>query len=147
MAQRAQHLPALGAAHSTRSVVVRHLGRLDAAARDARTGVDLLTRCGAATDGAVLAQADVLIELGDHAECAELLVQLPESWVARLASGRLRAATGMAGSAVDDLLECGKLVAHQDIGNPAVAPWRSEVALVLHSTGRSADALALARDE
>jgi DNA-binding CsgD family transcriptional regulator len=109
---------------------------------------------------AILAQlVTALIERGELDEAEALLAdfglatppsELSELYTSNLllfARGRLRAAAGDPGLALDDLLECGRREEAWQEHNPALIPWRSEAALAYHSLGQSEDARRLAAEE
>jgi len=148
-AERWQHRPCLAAARSARSVTARMLGRLPAAADDARTGLDLLVSCGATRRAGAAVEflarlVQVLVDLGGHDEALNLIElseldrAVPRTWAGTtllLARGRLSIAAGEPADGVRDLLAAGELLAAWNATNPAVAPWRSDLALALHSMG------------
>jgi DNA-binding CsgD family transcriptional regulator len=65
------------------------------------------------------------------------------------ARGRLLVARGQVEPGIAELLACGERceIAAGGPGNPAIVRWRSEAALALAATGRTAEALALAEEE
>ncbi|MBT2423794.1 AAA family ATPase [Streptomyces sp. ISL-22] len=99
---------------------------------------------------------NVLVDLGALEEARELLDRsgllgdLPEvidyNFVL-LARGRLRRASGDLHSALADLRECGRRFQAWRMDNPAIAPWRSQLALVHAALNEPARARAIAADE
>ena len=67
-------------------------------------------------------------------------------WVLR-ARGLLRLAQGRSDEAVEELRECGRRATAIDHLNPAVLPWRSQLAHALIDLGETAEARWLAIDE
>ena len=99
---------------------------------------------------------EALIERSEVALAAEELQgrdlegPLPGTWAMTpllLARGRLRAAAGDHRSAVDDLMEVGRRCERWGLRNPAMAPWRSSVALPLMRIGDQDRAVRLAEEE
>ncbi|MFD9704677.1 LuxR C-terminal-related transcriptional regulator [Lentzea sp. NPDC059081] len=62
---------------------------------------------------------------GDRQDSAEL----------RFARGRLLLAEGQTAAALEELLDCGRLLAARGVVNPAVLPWRSSAALAAAAGG------------
>ncbi|WP_439659828.1 helix-turn-helix transcriptional regulator [Lentzea sp. HUAS TT2] len=60
-----------------------------------------------------------------HADCAELC----------FARGRLLLAQGQSAAALDEFLDCGRLLSAWGVVNPAVLPWRSSAALAACDVG------------
>jgi ATP/maltotriose-dependent transcriptional regulator MalT len=131
-----------------------HVGDLAGAEVDARTlreitlgygwplglGMALATLGEVLLERAELEQAQVV--LGDE--------PVPESymyiWMLRV-RGRLRLAQGRPDEAVEELRECGRRADATDHFNPAVLPWRSDLALALAELGLTTEARQLALDE
>jgi DNA-binding CsgD family transcriptional regulator len=63
------------------------------------------------------------------------------------ARGRLRLAQGQTAAGIAELLACGERCDAEGQSNPAIVPWRSQVAPALAEVGRREEALALAREE
>jgi DNA-binding CsgD family transcriptional regulator len=107
-----------------------------------------------ATAAAVLVES--LIERGEldgawaELEAIGMTGELPElntfSWVLAR-RGRLRAARGDLGGALEDLDEAGRRLASWGVANPAEARWRSDAALVHLRLGNREEALRLAGQE
>ncbi|MDX3661034.1 LuxR C-terminal-related transcriptional regulator [Streptomyces sp. ID05-26A] len=96
-------------------------------ARDVRPrlrGVAGAWRVLALTEAGELDRARATLVPG-HQDDAEL----------RFARGRLLLAEGQAAAALDEFLECGRLLATWGVANPAVLPWRSSAALAAADTG------------
>ncbi|MFC5032549.1 ATP-binding protein [Streptomyces sp. DSM 41987] len=153
-AERWQHRPALAAARSLRGVVAHRLGRLPAAAEDARIAFEMLIGCGAPrrTGAAVellARRVEILVDLGAYDE-AESLVELsdlcgdlPKTWggtALLLARGRLRAVAGHPAEGLRDLLAAGRRLPSWNVLNPAVAAWQTESAAALLMLGETAGA-------
>lgn len=148
------HRPSLAAARSLRGVVAHRLGRMPAAAEDARSALELLIGCGAPRQRGAAVEflarlVEVLVDLSDHDEAAGLLERselcgdVPRTWAGTallLARGRLRVAAGAPAEGLRDLLGVGDRLPSWKVENPAVAPWRSETATALLALGETADA-------
>lgn len=63
--------------------------------------------------------------LTEHPDCAELC----------FARGRLLLAQGQSAAALDEFLDCGRLLSAWGVVNPAVLPWRSSAALAACDVG------------
>ncbi len=157
-AGRWQHVLLVAAARSVRGEVARRLGRLPAAADDARGALAALVECGAprnqgAAVGALARLVDVLVDRGALDEAAALVeeaglaAEAPATWggaALLLARGRLRLAAGHQAEALRDLTAAGGRFAVWGVENPAAASWRSEAAAALAQLGEAAEARRLA---
>jgi DNA-binding CsgD family transcriptional regulator len=147
----------IGAALTFRVELFVHRGDLADAEVDARTLREIADGYGwpLSVGAAAAALGEVLIGRGELAEAAAVLGSGPPSEVPEvytnllvlLARGRLRLAEGRVHEAVAELRECGRRADAIDHVNPAVLPWRSELALALAELGQTAEAAWLARDE
>ncbi|WP_407936535.1 AAA family ATPase [Lentzea tibetensis] len=160
-ARRWGHRPALAAARSARSVVIRRLGRPAAALEDAHAGVDLLVDCGADRRRGVAVEylarlVHILVDMGRYDEAtgllerADLMGEIRRSWAGvelLFARGRLRVASGHPAAGVRDLLAAGARLASWEVANPAVVPWRSEAATALLELGEAQEAREHAAEE
>lgn len=159
-AERWQHRPGIAAARSLRGVVAHRLGRMPAAAEDARIAFEMLIGCGAPrrTGAAVeflARRVEILVDLGEHDE-AERLVELsdlcgevPKTWAGTallLARGRLRAAAGRPAEGLRDLLAAGRRLASWNVVNPAAAPWQTGTSAALLTLGETTGARREAAD-
>jgi DNA-binding CsgD family transcriptional regulator len=131
------------------------------AEEDARTALALECKHGWPAGGPHLAAELVLalIERDELEQAAAILDEanltgpageLPTLYASNLllyARGRLHAAAGNAGHAVEDLVDCGRRQWLWEEQNPALIPWRSEAALALRALGRSDQAASLADEE
>jgi DNA-binding CsgD family transcriptional regulator len=108
---------------------------------------------------AIAALGEVLIERGELAEAEETLFEGPYAgpaatlphvymsiWVLRV-RGLLRIAQQRPEDAVVELRESGRRALDVDHVNPAVLPWRSQLALVLAALGELDEAHRLSADE
>lgn len=159
-ATRWGHRPCLAAALSLRGAVAHRLGRMPAAAEDARTALDLLVGCGAPRHRGAAVEftarlVDILVDLGAYDEAAGLVEHsdvrhdVPPTWggtALLLARGRLRVAAGQPSEGLRDLLAGGGRLPSWKTENPAVAPWRSDAATALALLGESAEARHQAAD-
>lgn len=127
-------------------------GELAEAEADAQSAIDALpsARHGWRT------LAEVALERRDSAYAARCLDALavdqepPGSWIwslGRATRGRVRAAHGDVGGALDDLLSAGSALQALGVTNPAYAAWRSSAALLIARRGDRSRALALVREE
>jgi DNA-binding CsgD family transcriptional regulator len=108
-----------------------------------RMGVLLATAClaQALTEQGKLSAAEAAAGAADPADDSYPNLLLLH------ARGRLRLAQGDAGSALEDLLECGRREQIMGERNPALMDWRSQAALALAKSGRAQEAAALAEEE
>ena len=139
------------------SMLAVHEGRIADAEADARASL-------AASEGqpwyvrvmAGAALCDALIDRGRLGEADEV-VTATDGWgdlecnfmfnLMRLARGRLLAARGDAGKAVEDLRRLGELDDPWRGRCPVAMPWRTHAALALHRCDRAAEARELAEEE
>ncbi|MEV6005952.1 LuxR family transcriptional regulator [Streptomyces sp. NPDC051976] len=153
-AARWDHRPCLAAARSLRATLTHRLGRLPAAAEDARAALALLAGCGAPPgDGTAVEYlarlVDILVDAGEYTEAAALLAradlpgEIPATWAGTallLARGRLRAAAGQPAEGVRDLLTAGGRLPSWTVDNPAVSAWRADAAAALLHLGETNEA-------
>ncbi len=149
----------VGGALTFRAELFLHLGDLAGAEVDARTLQEIAVGYGwpLGTGAAASTLGQVLIERGELAEANTVLfafapapAEVPAVYtnlLVLLARGRLRLAQGRVHEAVGELRELGRRADAIDHYNPAVVPWRSQLALALDQLGQTAEALWLARDE
>jgi DNA-binding CsgD family transcriptional regulator len=149
-ARRWMHQPLLALARSTRSSISRALGNLTTAGQDARAGLEGLLACRVSRRGGVavwllavlvliLTDCDRTEEATETLELAELTGTVPEGRSGAellFARGRLRVATGQLVDGVNDLIAGGERFTAHGVHNPALAPWRSAVALPLQQLGQ-----------
>ena len=118
------------------------------AADDARVALALSAGWPLAEERAAACLGEALVELGELDEAERLLVDARFSGPAVMfARGRLRLAQGRVDAAIDDLYESGRRALARGIVNPAVVPWRSQLALALLQRGQVTEARCLAADE
>jgi DNA-binding NarL/FixJ family response regulator len=150
-----------GCALTFRGELYVRIGDLASAEVDARTLHEIATVYGwpLGEGFAVATLGEVLIERGELDEAASLLAGgalagppaavahvYPNVWVL-LARGRLRLAQRRVEDAIDELRECGRRALAIDHANPAVVPWRSQLAHALAEVGQTAQARRLAAEE
>lgn len=127
-------------------------GDLAEAEADAQSAIDALpsARHGWRT------LAEIALERCDSdyaARCIDALAvdeEPPGSWIwslGRSTRGRVRAAHGDVGGALDDLLSAGSALQALGVANPAYAAWRSTAALLIAQRGDRSRALTLVREE
>ena len=151
----------VGGALVFRAELFSHIGDLANAEVDARTlheiadGYGWVLGLGTAT----WVLGEVLIERGELDEAEELLFGGPFEGSAAMVPhvysnvwvlwvrGLLRQVSGRSADAVEELRECGRRATAIDQLNPAVLPWRSQLAHVLLDLGETAEARWLAIDE
>jgi DNA-binding CsgD family transcriptional regulator len=140
-----------------RAFVNQRLGQVQEAIADAQAAlehaVDGSDVAGPATHAAL---AQGLIEAGD-VEAAEQALESPAGlaqWADRApyayfleARARLRWLQGDAHGALEDLLECGRLLDRLRVTNPAVIAWRSQAALAANRDGEEQLARRLVKEE
>ena len=144
-----------------RAELFAHIGDLANAEVDARTLQEIADGYGwvLGLGTAVWVLGEVLIERGELDEAEALLFGGPfaESaaavphvysnvWVLCV-RGLLRRAQGRPAEAAEELRECGRRATAIDHLNPAVLPWRSDLAHALLDVGETAEARWLAIDE
>ena len=149
----------VGGALTFRAELFLHVGDLAGAEVDARTLREIAGGYGwpLGAGAAASTLGEVLIERGELAEADAVLfafggspAEVPAVYtnlLVLLARGRLRLAQGRIHEAVAELREFGRRADAIDHFNPAVVPWRSQLALALDQLGQTAEALWLARDE
>jgi DNA-binding CsgD family transcriptional regulator len=143
-----------GSALTFRGELFLHVGDLANAEVDARTLLELSTGYGwpLGEQFGVAHLGAVLVERGELDAADELLGDgaVPDVygglWVL-LDRGRLRHAQGRLEEAAAELRECGRRALAIDHYNPAVIPWRSQLAQVLAELGETTEARWLASDE
>jgi DNA-binding CsgD family transcriptional regulator/tetratricopeptide (TPR) repeat protein len=147
--------PAVALISCWRSPLALRRGAIADAEEDARTALDVM---GPAAWGPSIALpvaflVDALLERGESdeawaaLEAHDLLDELPDSWRANLLLGsraRLRAVRGDTRGAIADLRATGERHQAWGIRNPAVVPWRSQLADLL---GPGDEAASLAAEE
>ncbi|HET6551131.1 MAG TPA: LuxR C-terminal-related transcriptional regulator, partial [Solirubrobacter sp.] len=148
----------VGGVLTFRSELFVHLGDLASAEVDARTLHEIAAGYGwpMAMGSAVAALGEVLIERGELDEAEGILfggtpaAALPHIyshiWMLRV-RGLLRLRQGRPLEAVEELRESGRRALAVDHVNPAVLPWRSDLAHALLDLGEVSEARTLARDE
>jgi DNA-binding CsgD family transcriptional regulator len=150
---------AIGALRSglgVRARVAMMRGDVLAAETDVRALLDLAEEGELGPPGLLDLLIEVLIERGRLAEADEELRR--SGFVGELprlaplnslvsARGRLRLAQGQTEAGIADLLACGERCDAGGPSNPAIVPWRSQVAPALLESGRREEALALATQE
>jgi DNA-binding CsgD family transcriptional regulator len=153
------HRPGLAAVRSLRGAVAHRLGRMPAAAEDARAALELLEGCGVpryagAALGLLARLVHVHVDLGAYDEAAALVAEVrtdtARTWAGTallLARGRLRVAAGQHADGLRDLLTAGGRLPAWKADNPAVAPWRSGAAWALLALGEPAEARRYAAEE
>ncbi|GGP00011.1 ATP-binding protein [Wenjunlia tyrosinilytica] len=158
---RWQHRPSLAAAHSLRSAVARLHGPLPLAVEDARSALRIMDGCGLGrrTPAAIealarlveaLVDTDAIDEAAGLLEFSQLTDEVPQTWAGAMllmARGRLRTAAGHPSCGARDMQDAADRLTAWSVGNPAVAPWRSELALAAHALGDHAGAGRLAAME
>ncbi|MFF3753467.1 LuxR C-terminal-related transcriptional regulator [Streptomyces sp. NPDC002018] len=119
----------------------------------------LLTRgaSGSVTCLAVAWLVEALVQLGeldrahkvllDHGLADRLDVGLPDRMHILAARGALHTAMGQFQQAVDDYIDCGRILNALNVANPAVIPWRSKATFAALAARRYDLALALSEDE
>jgi DNA-binding CsgD family transcriptional regulator len=139
-----------------RARVAMMCGEVLGAEADVRALLDLAEEGELGPPGLLDLLVEVLIERGRLEEADEELHragfvgELPR--LAPLnsllsARGRLRLAQGRTEAGIAELLACGERCDTTGPSNPAIVPWRSQVAPALARTGRREEALALAGEE
>lgn len=137
------------------------MGDLASAEVDARTLLEIATASGwPGGEGFALAWlAEVLVERGEIEEAERLfegegaaasdraLMRGYTSAEMLLARGRVRMAAGRTVEGIDSLRESGRWSTAVDVVNPAITPWRSQLAHALLDVGQSEEAERLAADE
>lgn len=140
-----------------RSRAALRVGEVATAERHARAALSAVAAGGArpVVLSAEAALVDTALERGDLDEGAQLLARagldgaLPGDWWCHhvlQSRGRLRVRRGELAAGLADLRECGRRLQEWGVRNPAVSPWRSEVA-VLTAPEDPAGARALVADE
>jgi DNA-binding CsgD family transcriptional regulator len=150
---------AIGALRSglgVRGRVAMMRGDVLAAESDVRALLDLAEEGELGPPGLLDLLIDVLIERGRLEEADEELRRAgfvgevprlaPLNWLLS-ARGRLRLAQGQTEAGIAELLACGERCDTNGPSNPAIVPWRSQVAPALAECGRHEEALTLAREE
>ena len=145
---------AVAAACFLRSEIELHSGRLAEAEADARESLAHSREHGLwSLHGAVGHLTHILAE---RELPAGILAQLPEldappraptAGYAFHGRGLVRAATGDLDGAIEDLRRCGEFQGAWGDLNPASIPWRSSLALLLHTRGDTEAARALAEED
>ena len=125
-------------------------GRIMLRRGDPRAAVRLLDRAlggGVRPSLRAVAVAWLVVALADAGELgraravleaerrAGALAEHPDSAELYFARGELLLAEGQGAAALDEFLECGRLLALWGVANPAVLPWRSSAALAACATG------------
>jgi DNA-binding CsgD family transcriptional regulator len=124
------------------------MGEPAAAAADARAALELAAGWPLAEERAAASLGEALVELGRYEEAELVLADARFSGPSVvLARARLRHEQGRLDTAIDDLYESGRRALALGIDNPAVVPWRSQLALALLECGRYTEARCLAADE
>ncbi|HEY2054806.1 MAG TPA: AAA family ATPase [Solirubrobacterales bacterium] len=150
---------AIGALRSglgVRGRVAMMRGDVRAAETDVRALLDLAEEGELGPPGLLDLLIEVLIERGRLEEADEELQR--SGFVGELprftplnslmsARARLRLAQGQTEAGIAELLACGERCEANGPSNPAIVPWRSQVAPALAESGRGEEALALAREE
>lgn len=151
----------IGGVLTFRSEMFVHMGDLANAEVDARTLLEIAQGYGwvLGMGTATWVLGEVLIERGELDEAEALLfggacegapATVPHVysyvWVLRVRA-LLRQAMGRYAEAAEELRECGRRATAIDHINPAVLPWRSQLAHVLLDLGETAEARWLAIDE
>jgi len=146
-------------ASCARSEVAHRMGDVAEAEADARSARAIMDDEGAPpfiVAVGIFILVDALLEIGDVAGARRAVTEagvegalLPNytSNLLLLRLGRLHAAEGRWAQAVADLRECGRREELWDEPNPALVPWRSELALALNALGETGEARLLAREE
>jgi DNA-binding CsgD family transcriptional regulator len=140
-----------------RAFANHRLGHVAETIADAQAALDLaVDGSDVAGPAAHAALAQGLIDAGDLDGAARALAA-PEAaarWSGSApyayfleARARLRGLRGDPRGALEDLLECGRLLGLLRVTNPAVIAWRSQAALAASSLGEQGQALRLAKEE
>lgn len=141
-----------GVASLWRGVQRHRRGQLADAEADCRACVEVMDGLG--VTGLTFPRAflaDVLLERDIEAAAEVLVAAIPPAGDGRVSEflltvrAKLAALRGDLDGATVDLRAAGETVPH--VQSPAILPWRSELALVLHARGERAEAVRLAEQE
>jgi DNA-binding CsgD family transcriptional regulator len=139
----------------------REIGDMQAAMVDARAGLNVLLACAVSRHSSLMqvvlsnfvsAATDTgnFDEAGAALEWAALTATMPEGCVPGyllFARGRLRIACGQTQTGIQDLVACGERMTAAGVTNPAVFPWRCEVADALAQLGQPEQARPYAAEQ
>jgi len=147
----------VGFAWTMRAGISLRLGAVTAAEADARTAHDRqLPEWRVILPWILTSLVDALVERGELDEAGRLLERagltgvLPELFpMDQILSsvGRLRIAQGQTAEGIARLRECGRRLEGYGARNPALVPWRADLAIALAAAGEAEEARALAREE
>jgi DNA-binding CsgD family transcriptional regulator len=144
--------------YSLRSMILRRLGRLHAAADDGRMGFDFTARTSppVAVAGSAAFLIEALAKLGRFAEAERVVAvvedrQPPGGWIHTImfvqARGALRVATQRHEEGLADLLSAAEGWRAIDVSAPAAATWRFPAVTACTALGRQDEAARLAAEQ
>jgi DNA-binding CsgD family transcriptional regulator len=152
-ASRQGSRPGVALLSACRGLASLRAGRLDDAALDARSALEIGAGCSAVVALAVL--TETLVDQGQLEEAADLsgrhtevMAQATGLFSAHLyhAVGRLREAQERWTEAEAAFRACGAVHLTYGVSSPAASPWRGHLAIVIAADGRLSEARTLAGD-